>query len=285
MKRLVWLASYPKSGNTWLRVFIANLVRGRIEKRRIGINEIGIGEIASSRHLFDIYSGVNSLDLNFDEIENLRPQVYRSINEYTKDFVFLKTHDAYLKTSNGSDLIPSEATWGVVYIVRNPLDIVASYANHLGVTLNEAISVLEDEDRILNNRMCGRQLRQRLCSWSRHVESWVVDAVECLPVHVVRYEDMLTDTESVFEGISRFLNLSYSKEEIHLALGNASFDVLRSEEEASGFREGSLKASVFFRKGVSGEWRRELSAEQVDRVFDCHGHMMERMGYTGCVRL
>ena len=75
IKKIIWLASYPKSGNTWIRLFLDNIRSG--SDQPADINHISVSRIASSRALFDQYAGINSSDLNDDEIERYRPQVYR----------------------------------------------------------------------------------------------------------------------------------------------------------------------------------------------------------------
>ncbi|MCP5028332.1 MAG: sulfotransferase domain-containing protein, partial [Actinomycetia bacterium] len=79
MKPIVWLASYPKSGNTWFRTFLANLLRD--DEDPVDINELRTGSIASARNPFDIHTGLEASDLTQDEIDLLRPGVYRRMAE------------------------------------------------------------------------------------------------------------------------------------------------------------------------------------------------------------
>ncbi|NJK96875.1 MAG: sulfotransferase domain-containing protein, partial [Bacteroidales bacterium] len=124
-KKIIWLASYPKSGNTWFRAFLANLLHPG--DKPADINELEGGPIASSRALFDEATGLSSSDLTPAEIENLRPFVYRYIARNSTEIIFHKIHDAYTLTSEGVALVPAEATRCAIYFVRNPLDVAVFF--------------------------------------------------------------------------------------------------------------------------------------------------------------
>ena len=91
MNGIVWLASYPKSGNTWLRAVLANYQRG--EARPVDINELD--GIASDRHVFDQFAGVEASDLTGEELEALRPAVYQQLAGESQETPFVKIHDAF----------------------------------------------------------------------------------------------------------------------------------------------------------------------------------------------
>ena len=88
LKKIIWLASYPKSGNTWFRMFFSNLLSSSDEP--VSINNIMDPNIASQRYLFDNYAGVNSSDLSEQEIGNLRPKVYAALAAELADTIFMK---------------------------------------------------------------------------------------------------------------------------------------------------------------------------------------------------
>jgi len=142
---IYWLASYPKSGNTWFRAFIANLQRG--QDAEIDINALDTGEIASSRGWLDELLGFDSADLRAEEIERLRPEVYRwTVTKEAKDLSYHKIHDAYLRLDNGEPLVSREATRGALYILRNPLDVAISASHHWGCSIDEAIHRMGKSD-------------------------------------------------------------------------------------------------------------------------------------------
>jgi hypothetical protein len=278
VKPIVWLASYPKSGNTWFRAFLANLVRDGAEPAHI--NALNTGGIASARELFDDMVGVDAADLTPDEIDALRPAVYRKWAEQHDDVGFHKIHDAFIRLDGEQALVPAEATRGAFYFVRNPLDVAVSYAHHAHRDLDSVIGWMADDGHCFasGKKRLHEQLRQRLLSWSGHVASWV-DQTE-FPVHVLRYEDMSRCPEETFTAAAAFAGLPTERDRVAKALAFASFDELRRQEAADGFNERAPRAESFFRKGQVGSWREELSEEQAARIVADHHDVMKRFGYV-----
>jgi len=275
---IVWLASYPKSGNTWFRAFLANL-RADAEVA-VDINSLGSGPIASARVLFDEDTGVDAGDLTFDEIDALRPLVYRRwAQELRGEIGHFKIHDAYLPTIGGAPIVPADVTRGAVYLIRNPLDVAVSYAHHACVPLDRAIEWMGDPSHCFcaGPRRLHEQLRQRLLSWSGHVESWVDQTA--FDVHVCRYEDMHGAPLATFTAAATFAGLAAEPGVVEKALRFSAFDELRAQERAAGFRERSPSSDSFFRKGEVGSWRECLDEEQVERLVADHGRVMDRFGY------
>jgi len=232
---IVWLASYPKSGNTWLRVFLRNLLSGGEEPA--GLQGIGFS-IASCRSVFDELAGIDSSEISHEEIDRLRPRVYEQIVAEATEFpVFMKTHDAYTYLPDGEPMLSRRATAGAVYLVRNPLDVSVSFAYHSGQeSFDRTIADMGSRE---NGHFChkrkrlSKQLRQLMFGWSGHVESWLeADA----PVHVMRYEDMKARPLETFAAAVRFAGLDYSQEEIERALDKSRFERLQEMERENGFR-------------------------------------------------
>jgi hypothetical protein len=276
-QKIVWLASYPKSGNTWLRAFLANLRSERDEP--VDINNLGGGPIASARPLFDEAMGIEASDLTTAEIAHYRPAVYEHLTTSNENILFLKIHDAFTSIDTGQPIISRAATKSVIYIIRNPLDVVVSYAHHMNVSLERATRLMGKHKHALESsqRGMGHQLRQQLLTWSEHVQSWVDDSD--LPLLVIRYEDMVQHPVETFTTAARFVELSDDPEQIERAIAFSSFDVLQSQEREHGFGEKPLKADAFFRQGKVGGWREALSEEHVAKIVQDHGQMMHRFGY------
>jgi aryl sulfotransferase len=277
MASIVWLASYPKSGNTWVRVFLTNYRRA--SDVPADINELEDGPIASARYTFDEFTGVKASDLTPEEIERCRPQVYRHLAAESRETLFVKVHDAFTWTDASEPLFPPDVTAGVLYILRNPLDVAVSFAHHSGMAVESIVSRMCWEVCTLNNHP-GRlheQLPQKLLSWSDHVRSWV-DA-SGLRVHVVRYEDMVGDPLATFTAIVQFVGLMVEPLRVATALGFSRFDQLQLQERDKGFKERWPKATSFFRKGLVGDWRNALTPEHVRRLIDAHSVVMRRFAY------
>uniref|UniRef100_UPI0025CD8979 sulfotransferase domain-containing protein n=1 Tax=uncultured Thiodictyon sp. TaxID=1846217 RepID=UPI0025CD8979 len=267
MAGIYWLASYPKSGNTWLRAFLCNLQDDGAAPA--DINALDIGCIASARAWLDEVLGFDTAEFTPDEVERLRPGVYRWALQGAQ-IGYHKIHDAYTLTAEGEPLVSREATLGALYIIRNPLDVAPSAAHHWHCTIDEAITRMGNPQMALcrSRRALGLQIRQRLGSWSGHVRSWV--QAPGLNVEVLRFEDMLADPVPTFTRAARFLGLPDAPERVEKAIRFSSFSELLRQEEEQGFRERPQHAERFFRQGRSGGWRDTLTAGQVERIIADH---------------
>jgi hypothetical protein len=277
LKKIVWLASYPKSGNTWFRAFLTALLNPGLTE--IDINNMHPSTIASSRQLFDELTGISSSDLTSDEIDRLRPMVYRQNAKESDEIIYQKVHDAFTVLPDGKSLFPEDITKAVVYFIRNPLDIAVSFAHHLNISIDKTISLMDNPNYAFcpyNDRL-HNQLRQKLRTWSGHVKSWVDNSG--LPLIVIRYEDMKVKPIETFAKVITFMGLDKNMHEIEKALELSSFDRLKKQEEKNGFLEKNTSSPSFFRKGLSGDWENFLSPDQVKRIKEHHGSMMNRFEY------
>lgn len=276
MGGIYWIASYPKSGNTWFRAFLQNLREN--PEQPVGINSLTTGSIASSREWVESVAQFDLSDLSHGEIDLLRPRVYEWTGQHSETG-YHKIHDAYRILPDGEPLTSRNATRGVLCIVRNPLDVAPSLANHMGMSIDDAISLMANPQAALSggtNRQ-HRQLRQIIGSWSSHVASWL--DTPGLNVHQIRYEDMLSDAQRCFSEAAKFLELPHDPDRIDRALAFSHFDELSRQEAEEGFRERPWRATTFFREGRAGGWRDRLTEQQVSRIVEDHGAMMRRLGY------
>lgn len=276
MSKIVWLASYPKSGNTWLRVFLTNYLYNA--ETPASINELRVGHIASARNSFEELVGVEASDLTPTQIENLRPMVYRLYAESSAETIFLKVHDAFLNISTGEPMFPSNVTQGVVYLIRHPCDVAVSYAHHNSHSIDRAIAYMNNPSHTLAGRQDGVdvQLEQKLLTWSQHARSWLDSGLDC---HIARYEDMHTQPLVTFGAIVTFVGLKYDAERLQRALEFSRFEELQRQEARDNFNERPPRAPNFFRQGKVGTWREILSASQVARIVDAHRDIMQQFGY------
>ncbi len=185
MNGIYWLPSYPKSGNTWFRIFLNNLLSNKDEPADINNMDVNT-PIASARGLFDEWVGYDSSDLTMDEIDNLRPDLYRLYASEGNQVKYSKIHDAYAELEDGRKLIPKDVSLGAIYIIRNPLDVAVSFANHSSINFEKSVSRLCKKDfaSCQTANIMSLQLRQKLLSWSGHVESWT--AQTDTKIHVMR---------------------------------------------------------------------------------------------------
>jgi hypothetical protein len=276
-KHLVWLASYPKSGNTWVRAFLTAYQHG--PGVELDINRLDLGQHAASRVLFDRIIGFPASDLIPAEIDRLRPEVYRALSQEVSEPLFLKVHDRWRRSDQGSAVFPAEVSRLAVYIVRNPLAVAPSLANHLGGTVDAAIErMASDAHGLANARdQMHPQLPQPMGAWSSHVASWLEQTE--IPVHLLRYEDLCADPSGQFRRLLHAVALEIDPERLAWALEQTRFERLQAAEVASGFRERRIVSPRFFRQGRPDAWRNELTHSQVERILSQHAAWMQRLGY------
>jgi len=274
---IIWLASFPKSGNTWFRIFLANLARA--DEGPADINNLDErGGIASSRHEFEAATLLDSGFVTHDDIDELRRKIYERAAAEADEQRWIKVHDAYTLAPSGLPMFGIAGT-RVVYLVRDPRDVAVSFAHHLATSVDRAIDLMNKPDGAFCNPRKGlaNQLRQKLLGWSGHVASWL-DQTD-LPVTFLRYEDSRADTMKNFSSALEFASRTATPKEIADAIRYADFSELQHQESKMGFGERNPAAKSFFRSGRVGDWRETLTAEQIDRVEQAHGSMMRRLGY------
>jgi hypothetical protein len=272
----VWLASYPKSGNTWLRAVVTAWRSGG----PVDLSHLD-GSIASSRWRFDEALGVPSSSMTPDEAELVRPRVDELLAATSERVPLLrKVHDGYFLGPAGEPIISSAATRCALYVVRDPRDVAVSLAHHSQRSLDWARRRLADPRAAMNVDASGLAplLRERLGSWSEHVRSWVDETP--FEVEVLRYEDCATAPVATFARALRFAGLEPIDEaSVTRAVENASFDRLRAAEDRDGFVERPVTAPKFFRRGEAGGWRDELPPDLAAAIETDHGEVMARFGY------
>lgn len=274
---IVWLASYPKSGNTWLRMFMSNLMSA--DDQPVHIDNI-LGQNAGVRTFFDAMTGIDSSNLFPEEVDALRPEFYKRLSCVSDNFRWMKVHDAYQYLADQQPMFPPEATHCTLYLVRNPLDIVPSFSHHMAMEIDDAIDSINDDSFAINTEKTNvtYHLRQKLSSWSENVMSWV-NAPIGMKVHVMRYEDMKASPLETFTAAVTALGLVKTEAEILRALKHSSFAVLQEMESQNGFREKPVHSSAFFREGKAGAGRNSLTQEQMARIVTRHKEVMQRFGY------
>lgn len=275
---ITWLASYPKSGNTWFRIFLKNLLSETDEP--IDINAIHTGAIASARAPMDKLYGIDSNLLSQNEIDTRRPSMYNHWADQATETQFHKVHDAYTYLPDGRPLLGEQKEQKAIYLVRNPLDVTVSYANHAGhKDFNKAAQALADTQMAFCKKTdrFNLQLRQHLLSWSQHVLSWIDGAK--MPLHIIRYEDMVSTPLQTFTAACKFAGLTTDADKISKAIERSSMSRLQKLEQTNGFKERPARCSRFFRKGGIGSYKENLTEQQVQNIIHQHRNVMERLGY------
>lgn len=238
----------------------------------MNINSLTLCQNFNARDLFDDLLGWESSDLPHALVQDLRITVQESIRSKARRY--FKVHEAFCDPVSRKCLFSPSATEAAFYIIRNPLDVSISFANHLGTDIDRAIDLMVKEDASLKMPV---QLQQPLGSWAWHVNSW--SSTKTIKCHIIKYEDMLTNALETFSAACRFANIDATPAEIQRAISRCSFEVLREQEQQIGFIERPPKCGSFFNSGRSGNWREHLSPKQVKKIVDCNRQMMQQFGY------
>lgn len=305
--RIVWLASYPKSGNTWMRAIVTALDTHR---HLFGVNQLGSGAqpmyVGATLPAF----GIDPRWLSRDEIDLMRNVLVRRWGERlpaddtdgdeapdsadaapTAEAaaaaeqaaararpILRKTHEVYRDGAPGREPFPTSATRAAILVVRDPRDVACSYAPFFGVDLDGAVDAIGRVHDGHQASPANSATSQPWGSWSSHGDSWLAASVP-FPVHVVRYEDLKVDAVATLAPVFAAIGLDCTDAELQEAVDRTRFDRLRESEQSVGFRETSRKTETFFRKGASGGWRDELSDAQAAAIEADHAERMSELGY------
>ncbi|HBK09125.1 MAG TPA: sulfotransferase [Acetobacteraceae bacterium] len=274
MGQLVWIASYPKSGNTWMRAFLHNYIRRSEAPYDINsLTDLTASDINAER--YRRYDPRPASQYTIADVQRMRPLVHRDLTGLDRTLVFVKTHNARLMVA-GAPLITPEVTAGTIYIVRDPRDVAVSYSRHRGRSIDDTIAFMANPEAATGGT--DTKIYERLSSWSEHVRSWTNPPDP--RVRVVRYEAMLESPEATFGQQIYWLGDDPPPDRLVRAIQFSSFQEMRAQEQAKGFKERVAESTApFFGTGQSGHWRTVLSPAQQAQIERDHGPMMQRFGY------
>lgn len=273
MGNIVWVASYPKSGNTWIRAFLFNLINNNEIRSAINkFSEVCDNESNRKYYLPFIKDEEN---LSASYFASLRRSVQRDIARRSSSSVFLKTHN-FMGSYDGHALQDPDIASAVIYIVRNPLDIAFSISHHYQMSIQEVISFIGHEDTFID--MSDSNVGSFIGSWSTHVESWTTGMEKHPRYCIIRYEDLLSNPVKVFKKVAKLVGATDIKT-IKSAVAKSQFGQLKQQEAKFGFVENPSQSNRFFRLGTANQWRQLMSNEDVQRIIDSHSVQMQKYGY------
>ncbi len=256
LHRIIWLASYPKSGNTWMRTLLAHyfMPKGSVDLNRL--NEFTLGDVRRDFYVRASRGKFHGEDL--DDWLKYRVQALRLMAASKNGHHFVKTHCAPIVLYE-TELLPSEVTAAGIYIMRNPFDVAPSFARHMSCDIDEAIERMMNPSNVMHST---KGMYEAIGAWGDHVNSWTT--VNGLSSYIIRYEDMLAKTgPTVRQLLEKFLKVKVDKPKLAHAIKATSFESLKKQEEEHGFRERPEGMKSFFAKGKAGGWKEELTPEQV----------------------
>ena len=275
---IVWLASYPKSGNTWMWLFIKSYLNPPKKKFSLNYHKDDpiMLEPFPDERMFD------KLKINYENFFDLSKnwvnlQSLINLNNKTN---YLKTHNA-MCTVNNHKFTNIQNTLGAIYIVRDPRDVLISYSSYMEKSMDETLKFMlnketyevgEFKKKIYNKTLLG--------SWSDHYNSW--KNYKSREIIIIKYEDMVNSPSSTFLKVltylSKIIKIDVDHTKMDKAIEETSFKNLKSLEINEGFKTNPSK-NEFFRKGVVGDWREKLNKEQVEKIEKAFEAEMIELGY------
>lgn len=269
LQRIIWIASFPKSGNTWLRLLLAHYFLPKDVS--VDINSIHRFTTGDRRQdFFDRAAGKPFRAESIDQWLAMRQPALRLIAGSKPGHHFVKTHNRVALVGE-VPLIPPEVTAAAIYVIRNPFDLCLSYARHQTIGVDEAIELMAKDEAV---NVSDTGIAELLGRWDSHIESWLT--APGMPHHLVKYEDMLADTEAEVRKLFRFLRITPQDGLLRRAIRHTRFEELQKQEAKKGFRERPPKMKQFFVSGRAGGWRETLTRAQVARVREHFAPTIER---------
>lgn len=277
-KQIVWLSSYPKSGNTWVRCFLEAYILQEVDLNNIMTS---VGDDTAARCLPGDGTEPHKLPVQVQVL--LRGMgLVRLVHQYQRDDLFekvplfVKTHNAHM-LCNGVELIPEALTKAVIHIVRDPRDVIVSFAKHTGNDMDKTIEIFTDRLRVLADKRVPKMF-DFISSWNQQVSSYA--NADSHNVMIVKYEDLKRDPEAEFERIIKHAGMPFDKERMKQAIEAVEISKLQEKEKKEGFMESSPFAkNEFFGPGKVGNWQDKLTENQLFRIEKECRSMMKRFGY------
>ena len=284
---IFWIASYPKSGNTWLRALISTYYFSKDGT----FNETLLKKIDQfpTRKYF--------LDFDYDpkivgDTCKYWVKAQEKINLKNK-LKFFKTHNAFGKLNNYDFTNPQNSV-GCLYIVRDPRNVLTSIKNHYELSTDKAIKWMNNEKQFVYDvekvEKFGFSDFQFISSWSLNYKSWKVQ--KKIPIKIVKYEDLLNQTYSIFKEVIEFINKTAKIDEkiniskIKNTLNSTSFSKLKKKEAKHGFSEAVIsqinkkKKITFFNLGPENDWRKILNKDLKEKLNKIFKNELDELYYS-----
>ena len=280
---IIWIASYPKSGNTWVRSLLSHYFFSKSEKFNFDL----LKHIPNF-NAADFLDNKNSIRSNDDIIKSWIP-VQKFINEKFKRNLFFKTHNVCV-TSKGEKFTSNEVSAGCIYVVRDPRNVITSYKNFENQTYENIIkNMIDEEGFLLSNKSTfekfGIKGIEVISSWARHYNSWVHNNTN-IPICLIKYEDLVENPSLEFNKIFDFLKkinnekkTEINKEKLEKTISETNFKNLKDLENNNGFSEKQNRKVNFFNQGIENDWKKILPnniSSIIERKFEKE---MKELGY------
>jgi hypothetical protein len=274
---IIWLASFPKSGNTLLRALLSSYFFSKSGDFEFGLIK-NIKKFPNKSFFVKLGIDLN----NPEQLAKSYIKAQELINK-KKGIKFLKTHSSFCKMNNNYSFTNSENTAGAIYLVRDPRNVVTSCTNHFNVDYDQATKYVTE------NWLFGEEtIPEYIGSWIFNYNSWkILSKVNRLLL--VKYEELISDTENCFLKILNFINFIsknnsfIDKEKLKRCIISTQFNKLQNLEKKYGFDEATIdnqnRKNKFFNLGKKNNWENILDKEIKKKIEQsCKDEMFE-LGY------
>ena len=281
---IIWIASYPKSGNTWVRSLLSSYLYSEDGSFHFDLLN-NILKFPSKKYLEYFIK-------DFSDIKKVSEYWIASqerINLYNENKnIFLKTHSA-LCTLEKNPFTNKQNTQAVIYIVRDPRNVITSVGNHYFMNIEESYNFMIDKNRILTGDKWGGDdfgISEILGSWSQHYKSW--KNIKFAPVLNIKYENLINDTEKslieIINFLQKFTNIKINNKKISKTVESCNFENLQKMEKKEGFVEAahsekSNKTVSFFHLGKKNNWENLLNQEMEKKIREAFHDEMKELKY------
>ena len=277
---IIWISSYPKSGNTWIMFLIANYFFNIERKDNFEIVNKNIIKFPPAS-LIKKFTTKKELIENPYNISKYWLKAQEQAKIMKGNVAFLKNHNA-LVSVNGNEFTNENFSLASIYIIRDPRDVVVSYAHYSNLAFDKVIQNLCDKNLYYNlTDYHDFPDIEILGSWKFHYISWR-DGVPNMPKIIVRYEDLIKDSYSCFYKIinflSKILNFKLDEEQIKFSVENSKFEKLQNNENKFGYIKNNSNTN-FFHSGKIQQWKNILNKSQIKTIENTFKEEMELLGY------
>ena len=257
---IIWIASYPKSGNTWLRALISSYY----------YTEQGFFDQNSLSNISQFPQKKYFKNFNYNpRIATDTVKFWISAQEIInkdKKFKFFKTHNI-LGAINNSKFTDKKNTIGCIYIVRDPRNVITSLQNHYEMSHEESLNFMLNENKFIYDHSIKNDYSnfQFISSWEKNYQSWINQ--KKFSVIMIKYEDLINDTLGTFKKVIEFIEFItnsrkvYNDKKAENSIQSTSFENMKKIERKDGFIESILSKNEsrkipFFHLGPKNNWRK-----------------------------